>query len=123
MLNTPEKSKPKLNEPKLEGPEINGSEQSQSGQKSNHDDFSDYCVLLVEDDEIMRMSLEDRLQLDGINVRAVASIVGAREELERGDIDLVVSDIRLPDGTGIELFSPVPPSHRTEQINTLDFFQ
>jgi two-component system response regulator AtoC len=100
MGNTPEKNKPKPNEPELDGPG-----QSQPGQKSNHDDFSDYCVLLIEDDEIMRMSLEDRLQLDGINVRAVASIAAAREELERGNIDLVVSDIRLPDGTGIELFS------------------
>ena len=100
MGNTPEKSRPKLNEPELDGPG-----QSQLDQKSNHDDFSDYCVLLIEDDEIMRMSLEDRLQLDCINVRAVASIAGAREELERGNIDLVVSDIRLPDGTGIELFS------------------
>jgi len=100
MRKTLEKNKPKLNEPELDGPG-----QSQLDQKSNHDDFSDYCVLLVEDDEIMRMSLEDRLQLDGINVRAVASIAGAREEFERGNIDLVVSDIRLPDGTGIELFS------------------
>ena len=100
MRDTPEKSRPKLN-----GPELNGPEQSQPDQKSNHDDFSDYCVLLIEDDEIMRMSLEDRLKLDGINVCAVASIAGAREELERGNIDLVVSDIRLPDGTGIELFS------------------
>ena len=100
MRKTPEKSKAKLN-----GPELNGPGQSQLDQKSNHDDFSDYCVLLIEDDEIMRMSLEDRLQLDGINVRAVASIAGAREEFERGNIDLVVSDIRLPDGTGIELFS------------------
>lgn len=100
MRNTPEKSRPKLN-----GPELNGPGQSQLDQKSNHDDFSDYCVLLIEDDEIMRMSLEDRLQLEGINVRAVASIAGAREEIERGNIDLVVSDIRLPDGTGIELFS------------------
>ena len=71
------------------------------------DDFSDYCVLLVEDDEIMRMSLEDRLHLDGIAVRAVCDTASAREELDKGDIDLVVSDIRLPDGTGIELFSDI----------------
>lgn len=95
MGDTPEKSRPKLN----------GPEQGRLDQKSNHEDFSDYCLLLIEDDEIMRMSLEDRLRLDGINVRAVTSIAGAREEFERGDIDLVVSDIRLPDGTGIELFS------------------
>jgi len=73
----------------------------------DNDDFSDYCVLLVEDDEIMRMSLEDRLHLDGITVRAVCDTASARKELGTGDIDLVVSDIRLPDGTGIELFSHI----------------
>jgi DNA-binding NtrC family response regulator len=72
-----------------------------------NDDYSDYCVLLVEDDEIMRMSLEDRLHLDGITVRAVRDTASARNELKKGDIDLVVSDIRLPDGTGIELFSHI----------------
>jgi len=76
-------------------------------QEVDSDDFSDYCVLLVEDDEIMRMSLEDRLHLDGITVRAVCDTASARKELEKGDIDLVVSDIRLPDGTGIELFSDI----------------
>ncbi len=70
-------------------------------------DFSDYRVLIVEDDEIMRMSLEDRLHLDGINVCAVGDTSCARNELEIGDIDLVVSDIRLPDGTGLELFSDI----------------
>jgi len=76
-------------------------------QEEENDDYSDYCVLLVEDDEIMRMSLEDRLHLDGITVRAVCDTASARNELKKGDIDLVVSDIRLPDGTGIELFSHI----------------
>ena len=68
------------------------------------DDFSDYRVLLVEDDEIMRLSLEDRLRLEKIPVQAVSDISRARKELAKGDVDLVITDIRLPDGTGIELF-------------------
>ena len=71
----------------------------------NSNDFCDYCVLLVEDDEIMRLSLEDRLRLEQIPVRAVSDTTSARKQLEKGDIDLVVTDIRLPDGTGIELFA------------------
>ncbi len=71
------------------------------------EDFSDYCVLLVEDDEIMRMSLEDRLRLEEIPVRSVIDIAGAKNALEKGGIDLVVTDIRLPDGTGIDLFSDI----------------
>jgi DNA-binding NtrC family response regulator len=74
---------------------------------SGKDDFSDYCVLLVEDDEIMRLSLEDRLRLENIPVHAVGDLSSARKKLEKGEIDLVITDIRLPDGTGIELFGDI----------------
>ncbi|MCG8017084.1 MAG: sigma-54 dependent transcriptional regulator [Candidatus Thiodiazotropha sp. 'RUGA'] len=74
---------------------------------STNNSLKDYCVLLVEDDEIMRLSLEDRLHLEEIPARAVSNIASARRELEKGDIDLVVTDIRLPDGTGIELFKDI----------------
>jgi DNA-binding NtrC family response regulator len=70
-------------------------------------DFSNCCVLLVEDDEIMRVSLEDRLRLENIPVRAVSDLSGAIKELEKGTIDLVITDIRLPDGTGTELFANI----------------
>jgi DNA-binding NtrC family response regulator len=81
--------------------------QAQSGQVREAGDLADYCLLLVEDDEIMRLSLEDRLRLENIPVRAVGDLSGARKELEKGDIDLVVTDIRLPDGSGIELFGEI----------------
>ncbi|MES9834209.1 MAG: sigma-54 dependent transcriptional regulator [Candidatus Thiodiazotropha sp. DIVDIV] len=74
---------------------------------SDNGHFKDYCVLLVEDDEIMRLSLEDRLHLEHIPACAVSDIASARKELEKGNIDLVVTDIRLPDGTGIELFADI----------------
>ena len=81
--------------------------ENEPDQDLDRDDFSDYCVLLVEDDEIMRLSLEDRMRLEDIPVQAVADLSGARKELEKGEIDLVVTDIRLPDGTGIELFGDI----------------
>ena len=74
---------------------------------SGKGDFSDYRVLLVEDDEIMRLSLEDRLRLENIPVHAVGDLSSARKKLEKGEIDLVITDIRLPDGTGIELFGDI----------------
>ena len=76
-------------------------------QATGKEDFTDYRVLLVEDDEIMRLSLEDRLGLENIPVYAVPDLAGARKELGKGDVDLVVTDIRLPDGTGIELFQEI----------------
>ncbi len=70
-------------------------------------DFSDFCILLVENEEIMRVSLEDRLRLEGIPVRAASDVAGAHSQLERGDVDMVITDIRLPDGSGADLFNDI----------------
>jgi len=67
-------------------------------------DASGLCVLVVEDDEIMRLSVEDRLRLEGIPVRVACDVAGAHNQLEKGDVDLIVTDIRLPDGSGADLF-------------------
>jgi DNA-binding NtrC family response regulator len=71
------------------------------------DDFVGLNVLLVEDDEIMRLSLEDRMRLENIPVQVADTLEGARSALEKGDIDMVVTDIWLPDGSGSELFDDI----------------
>ncbi len=68
-------------------------------------------VLLVEDDEIMRLSLDDRLRLEGIPVTSVSDLAAARHELANGGLDLIVSDVRLPDGSGASLFEDVCRLH------------
>jgi DNA-binding NtrC family response regulator len=68
-------------------------------------------VLLVEDDEIMRLSLDDRLRLEGIPVTSVPDLAQARCELASSGPDLVVSDVRLPDGSGAALFEDVCRHH------------
>ncbi len=73
--------------------------------------FSDLCVLVVEDDEIMRLSLEDRLRLENIPVRTACNLAQAHDQLEKGDVDLVVTDIRLPDGSGSDLFEDISCHH------------
>lgn len=72
---------------------------------------SDLCVLIVEDDEIMRLSLEDRLRLENIPVKVVCNVAEAHNQLEKGDVDMVVTDIRLPDGTGADLFYDISQRH------------
>ncbi len=70
-------------------------------------DYSEFCVLIVEDDEIMRISLEDRLRLEGVPVRSVNNMMAARQQIEKGDVDMVVTDISLPDGSGADLFNDI----------------
>jgi len=69
------------------------------------------CVLVVEDDQIMRVSLEDRLQMEGFETVAAADFTSARDALGERGFDLVVTDIRLPDGDGRGLFEAVCRMH------------
>lgn len=65
----------------------------------------DHLVMLVEDDEIMRLSLEDRLKLEGFPVVAAATVDGARVLLAHGPRpSLVITDVKLPDGSGAQVF-------------------
>jgi DNA-binding NtrC family response regulator len=62
-------------------------------------------LLIVEDDELMRLSLEDRFRLEGFAVVAAGTVEGARLRLEGGvRPSLVLTDVRLPDGSGIIVF-------------------
>ncbi|MCE4226255.1 sigma-54-dependent Fis family transcriptional regulator [Methylobacterium sp. C25] len=64
-------------------------------------------ITLIEDDPIMGESLVDRLTLEGATVRWLKGCAAAVAELRFGTTDLVISDIRLPDGTGEEVFGAV----------------
>lgn len=69
------------------------------------------CVLIVEDDQIMRVSLEDRLRMEEFETVAAADFSSARDALGERAFDLVVADIRLPDGDGRDLFEAVCRIH------------
>ncbi len=60
-------------------------------------------VLLVEDHETTRITLAGVIEREGAKVTAVASAGAAREKLREEEFDLVITDLRLPDGDGMEL--------------------
>ena len=60
-------------------------------------------VLLVEDHETTRITLAGVIEREGAKVTGVASAGAAREKLRDEEFDLVVTDMRLPDGDGMEL--------------------
>ena len=61
------------------------------------------AVLLVEDDENLRVTLADNLEEQGYLVTAVATVKAAQQALETAKVDLVVLDLMLPDGDGYQL--------------------
>jgi len=64
-------------------------------------------VIVVEDDLIVRKSLEHCLRARRYDVAAVASIAAAEEYLAKDNFDVVFLDVRLPDGDGTELLKAI----------------
>lgn len=62
-------------------------------------------ILIVEDDLTFSLMLKTWLGKKGFGVETAGSISHARKQLERGQFDLILSDLRLPDGDGISLLS------------------
>ena len=58
-------------------------------------------VLIVEDVDLLRSLLQEFLQEEGFNVRAAGTCASAQRIIAHTRIDAVVSDIRLPDGSGV----------------------
>ena len=60
-------------------------------------------VLIIEDDLTFSLMLTTWLGKKGFEVSAVSSVAEARRRLASATYDLVISDLRLPDGDGIDL--------------------
>lgn len=61
-------------------------------------------VLLVEDDGVLGGAVAQRLRLEGLSAVWAHSVTEALEALRQHAPALMLSDIRLPDGTGEDLF-------------------
>lgn len=60
-------------------------------------------VLVVDDDAGIRRLIDRMLRAEGCSVTLAEDVVSGRRLIEAGEIDLLVSDIVLPDGRGTEL--------------------
>lgn len=64
-------------------------------------------VLVVDDEADIREFVTTVLEAHGIGVRTVGSAAAALEELERFRPDVLLSDIRMPDGDGYRLIQHI----------------
>lgn len=69
-------------------------------------------LLLVEDDAVLRQELADFLRADGFDVHPVAGVQQAEQCLQR-PFDLLVLDLNLPDGSGVDLCLRLRPYVRS----------
>ena len=64
-------------------------------------------ILIVDDEENARKNVGKFLQSKGYEVNGVGTLKEARVALQRGDGDVVLLDVQLPDGFGLTLLNEV----------------
>jgi DNA-binding response OmpR family regulator len=70
-------------------------------------------ALIVDDSLTVRMDLKDAFEAAGIDTRLCATVGEAREALGQGSYSVLVIDVLLPDGDGVELLAEVRRNQAT----------
>lgn len=60
-------------------------------------------ILIIDDEEKLRSLLTRIISLEGFEVLQAADCRSALKKLESNEVDLVLCDVKLPDGNGVEL--------------------
>ncbi|HEY0455546.1 MAG TPA: sigma-54 dependent transcriptional regulator [Verrucomicrobiae bacterium] len=60
-------------------------------------------IIVLEDDQIVRKNLEQQLRYRRYDVASAGTIAAAQEFLAKDNFDLMIVDVKLPDGDGTEL--------------------
>ena len=73
-------------------------------------------ILVIEDEPDIRRNLEHNLSREGFSVSAAASISEASTLLASTDYNLILLDLMLPDGSGLDLCKSIKSNSDTESI-------
>ena len=73
-------------------------------------------ILVIEDEPDIRRNLEYNLSREGFSVSAAASISEANTSLASTDYSLILLDLMLPDGSGLDLCKSIKSNSDTESI-------
>jgi two-component system response regulator AtoC len=60
-------------------------------------------VLLVEDDPGLSEVMADELEARGQEITVAGTVAAARERIQEGEFDVAVTDLMLPDGSGLDV--------------------
>ncbi|MVT08026.1 sigma-54-dependent transcriptional regulator [Chitinophaga tropicalis] len=59
-------------------------------------------ILIIDDEEKLRSLMKRIIALEGFNVLEAGNIKTAQKIVDREDVDVVLCDVKLPDGNGVE---------------------
>jgi DNA-binding response OmpR family regulator len=75
-------------------------------------------ILIVEDEEALRVSVKDKLEIEGFNVEAAASAEDALRRFQAKTYDLALLDVVLPGMSGLELLKQIRDKEKESGAHT-----
>jgi two-component system NtrC family response regulator len=79
-------------------------------------------VLIIDDEENLRKLLSRVIELEGYSVVQAATIKDGLKALAKESIQVVISDVRLPDGNGVELTARIKKQYPEIEVIVLTAF-
>jgi two-component system nitrogen regulation response regulator GlnG len=79
-------------------------------------------VWLVDDDASLRLVVGDSLRDAGVQVEVFSSVAGITAALSQDTPDLLVTDVRMPDGDGLDLLARVREQHPSLPVIVMSAF-
>ncbi|WP_341833879.1 sigma-54 dependent transcriptional regulator [Chitinophaga pollutisoli] len=76
-------------------------------------------ILIIDDEAQLRKLLARLLTLEGYTILEAQDVRSARKILDKSDIHVILSDVKLPDGNGVELTAQLKSSHPDIEIIVL----
>lgn len=73
-------------------------------------------ILIIDDEEKLRQLLKRIISLEGLAVHEAGSLTAATKVLERETIDVVLCDVKLPDGNGVDFVKEIKLKHPAIEI-------
>ena len=73
--------------------------------------MKDFCILITDDEKTQRDVLAGYLRKQEYTVLEAASVRQALDQLNANEVDLVLTDFKMPDLTGLDLIKEVRRAH------------
>ena len=73
-------------------------------------------ILLIDDEEKLRSLLKRIITLEGFTVHEADNLRSASKILEKEQPDLILCDVKLPDGSGVDFIKTIKPKYPSTEI-------
>jgi DNA-binding NtrC family response regulator len=77
---------------------------------------TDYTILVVDDEPVIRESLQIFLEDEGYHCLTAADVAEAKEQLQQHEIHMVITDLLMPGPTGLTLIHHIKSSFENTPV-------